>query len=129
VKDQELNPRPHTPRPAALPVKVEQWVEGLLFLSLGFCSRFGTQVEVQLKITLQALLASGSVLLECGSFLWTSLFPEVRSLKNQLEILSCLCSAVLTDTYLFETGETPTTCFKPAFAGVLTFSKQMSRGR
>jgi len=26
VKDQELNPRPHTPRPAALPVKVEQWV-------------------------------------------------------------------------------------------------------
>jgi len=24
VKDQELNPRPHTPRPAALPVKVEQ---------------------------------------------------------------------------------------------------------
>jgi len=25
VKDQELNPRPHTPRPAALPVKVEQW--------------------------------------------------------------------------------------------------------
>jgi len=28
VKDQELNPRPHTPRPAALPVKVEQWVKG-----------------------------------------------------------------------------------------------------
>jgi len=27
VKDQELNPRPHTPRPAALPVKVGQWVE------------------------------------------------------------------------------------------------------
>jgi len=26
VKDQELNPRPHTLRPAALPVKVEQWV-------------------------------------------------------------------------------------------------------
>jgi len=26
VKDQELNPRPHAPRPAALPVKVEQWV-------------------------------------------------------------------------------------------------------
>jgi len=26
VKDQELNPRPHTPRLAALPVKVEQWV-------------------------------------------------------------------------------------------------------
>jgi len=25
VKDQELNPRPHTPRPAALPVKVEMW--------------------------------------------------------------------------------------------------------
>jgi len=25
VKDQELNPRPHTLRPAALPVKVEQW--------------------------------------------------------------------------------------------------------
>jgi len=23
VKDQELNPRPHTPRPAALPVKVD----------------------------------------------------------------------------------------------------------
>jgi len=27
VKDQELNPRPHTPHPAALPVKVEQWVQ------------------------------------------------------------------------------------------------------
>jgi len=26
VKDQESNPRPHTPRPAALPVKVQQWV-------------------------------------------------------------------------------------------------------
>jgi len=26
MKDQESNPRPHTPRPAALPVKVEQWV-------------------------------------------------------------------------------------------------------
>jgi len=27
VRDQESNPRPHTPRPAALPVKVEQWVK------------------------------------------------------------------------------------------------------
>jgi len=26
MKDQESNPRPLTPRPAALPVKVEQWV-------------------------------------------------------------------------------------------------------
>jgi len=25
MRDQESNPRPHTPRPAALPVKVEQW--------------------------------------------------------------------------------------------------------
>jgi len=25
MKDQESNPRPHTPRPAALPMKVEQW--------------------------------------------------------------------------------------------------------
>jgi len=27
MKDQESNPRPHPLRPAALPVKVEQWVE------------------------------------------------------------------------------------------------------
>jgi len=26
MKDQESNPRPHTPRPAALPIKVQQWV-------------------------------------------------------------------------------------------------------
>jgi len=26
MKDQESNPQPHTPRPAALPVKVEQWL-------------------------------------------------------------------------------------------------------
>jgi len=32
MKDQESNPRPHTPRPAALPVKVEQWVSVLLLL-------------------------------------------------------------------------------------------------
>jgi len=28
MKDQESNPRPHTPRPAALPGKVQQWEDG-----------------------------------------------------------------------------------------------------
>jgi len=35
MKDQESNPRPHTPRPAALPVKVEQWEEDDL-VGIGF---------------------------------------------------------------------------------------------
>jgi len=32
MKGQESNPRPHTPRPAALPVKVEQWVRSLVIV-------------------------------------------------------------------------------------------------
>jgi len=30
MKDQESHPRPHTPRPAALPIKVEQWVSEIV---------------------------------------------------------------------------------------------------
>jgi len=60
-KDQELNPRPHTPRPAALPVKVEQKKKKKLHHSrVGgvddtiLCHFISEHVKANMQLTLSA---------------------------------------------------------------------------
>jgi len=81
MKDQESNPRPHTPRPAALPVKVEQWQSWKFMMrpNIGFrvwCR--GRMLPTCAAIPSQSLDPSGCSLISLENCLYETCNYSVR---------------------------------------------------
>jgi len=94
VKDQELNPRPHTPRPAALPVKVEQWVVPHTFFHPGWLlGCLGLSRQFSLFIRIPSLCGKVDLLptILCGK---VDLLPTILCGKVDLLPIALKTSAV-----------------------------------